>query len=124
MAGPTAMMLYICPNCNLLLMKIEKKYATYHRAVLHKDGWYVDMGYDNDNESDFDYYVCPLCGLHADEDDGDHLKSITLPVSVAEQLIKLWEDFRGSDKNYTGDYDHGLPMDTDGLKEILVEGLL
>lgn len=121
MANITQMNLYICKDCNLLLLRIEKRFFAYESATLKEDGWYTGTGITDTN---FDVYKCPECG----EDSSEHgkLDYITLPIETAQSLIKLWKelDAKPVDSKSYSKYEYGIPLDEPELPSVIVEKLL
>jgi len=122
---PQAMMLYICKNCNLLLMRPDKKFEVFDSSELKPNGWYEENG---DGEQEFAYFICPICGNNTDEYPDDAamtsqpLSSIVLPISLAPTLIKLW--YKKKDADVMDTYRYGIPLDDAELRDLIVEYML
>lgn len=117
--------LYICTECNLLLLRIDKKYVEYARSNMDKDtGEYIADDY-SDNE--FDYYLCPeCCGVESTishrGEGAKTLKQILVSKETCTKLDALWSDISCEDPEDA--YPSGIPLDNQELKEILVEQLI
>jgi len=128
------MELYICTRCNLLLTRLDARYVQYESATLNELGEYAEH---ENGESDFDYYLCPICsGTSVDIgqlDDGKGgtydsktLNPVRLPITVAKQLVEMQDTYFELNKDTKEAYLYhaGIPLGIPGLKEMLLEGLL
>jgi DNA-directed RNA polymerase subunit RPC12/RpoP len=115
MTKPTKMTLYICPECNDLLLWVEKKYDIYNDSFLDENGHYVD---DRQQSPMLTAYVCSNCGRERRIDypeTSDGLRSIVLPIELAPELLKLQVE-EGNVQ--------GISLDNLRLKELLTEHLI
>lgn len=123
------MELYICTRCNLLLTRIDAKYVQYESATLSESGEYEP---GDGIDSEFDYYLCPICsGLSVDRKEIPEkatleVKLFSLPtikaiVALRRSLFELQIKSKAEDAYL---YEVGIPLDTPGLKEMLLEELL
>jgi len=115
------MMLYMCKQCNILLMKPDKKFELFDSSELKPDGWYAENG---NGEPEFAYFICPICGNNTDEYTAADclLSSITLPIKLAPTLIKLW--YKKRDVDVMDTYEYGIPLDDAELRDLIVEFML
>ena len=112
---PKNMILYICPDCDLLLLNIDAKEVTYCLQTLEEDGCYTTR---HEEPAAHDYYLCPTCGTRAILDDPP-LQEICLPIKAAKDIISLWEQLKMKNADDTKDYGYGIPMKNDELKGLL-----
>ncbi len=129
--APTQMKLYICKDCELLLMRPDMKFELFESSELKPNGWYDRSG---NGEEELAYYICPSCGNNSDDDgETEHkLDSILLPISAAASLIKLWYKRRDAEKkkmlqeadNHADNYCYGIPLDDPEIPEVVLEHLL
>lgn len=123
---PKLMMLYICKDCGLLLMRPDKKYELFDSSELKPNGWYDGNG---NGEQEFAYFICPSCGNNSDIDNDyaesseGKLSPIELPISLAPTLIKLWYKKRDAEVD-THDYEYGIPLEDEEAQTLLLEYLL
>lgn len=115
---PLRMMLYICPECKLLLLQIDEKEARYSSNKLDKTGWYQ---WKDSSDTEHEEYICPACSTmeYSKDDNGITLTSITFRTTeTATAILELWEVVKARGVPMA---DYGIPLDTEELKGIIME---
>lgn len=126
--------LFICNHCKLLLINIETAWRSFGDSSLNADGGYE---YNSQGDAEIEYYNCPKCDgsdIHrgtittgnGHTYDSETLTTIEVPKNVIKKILQLWEQLRHSKSidAYRGLYEHGIPLDTPELKQILTEALI
>lgn len=112
---------WICTRCNLLLMEVDSRSVVYERAVL--DEGHYDYNGTHDYDGEHEYYLCPKCDGSDITEPGVTmtLEDREIPTKAVKELHKLWDDINAKDDEVNH---HGIPLDNEELKIILVEGAL
>lgn len=112
------MMLYICPNCEILLLAIDTKRTYYTSNELDEDGWYEGH---HSSDDEHDEYTCAACSTmeYSKNENGDVLKSITFNTTkTAKMLLELWQKVKDENDSLCN---YGISLHREELKAIIME---
>ena len=108
----------VCTRCNMILMTIDSRRNMYDREELVCDEWGARYEYvEGCDDSDHDYYICPVCGGTDGEFDAT-IECRELPDTVGEGLVKLYKKRQEDAKE---EYIYGIKLDDPDLKITIME---
>jgi Zn-finger nucleic acid-binding protein len=119
------MMLYICPNCQILLLSIDTKEIEYSNNTLNTSGWYEHR---SSGDAEVETYLCPRCSAAEWQEDDEAIKPLQ-PITfntteTARKLVELWDNIQAEEPDGLaldrGEL-YGIPLDREELKAIIME---